>query len=128
MKKIDFNIFNIVIWHKSDPQPFIYKNKFGFSYEFIIWAKKGNKHYFDYDEKFNVNNQEMEDVWLMDAVQMSEKKHGLITSIEFLKALLKQAKEEAAAEKEVVPSDEIIKGVAALTDLFNRSKIKLLQS
>ena len=25
---------------------------------------------------FNVNNQEMEDVWLMDAVQMSEKKHG----------------------------------------------------
>ena len=76
MKKIGFNIINIVIWHKSDPPPLIYKNKFRFSYEFIIWAKKGSKHYFNYDEMYGVNNQEMEDVWLMDAVKMSEKKHG----------------------------------------------------
>lgn len=76
MKRIGFKIINIVIWHKSDPPPLIYKNKFRFSYEFIIWAKKGGKHYFNYDEMFNVNNQEMEDVWLMDAVQMSEKKYG----------------------------------------------------
>ena len=76
MKKIGFNIINIVIWHKSDPPPLIYKNKFRFSYEFIIWAKKGSKHYFNYDEMYGVNNQEVEDVWLMDAVQMSEKKHG----------------------------------------------------
>ena len=76
MKKIGFKIINVVIWHKSDPPPLIYKNKFRFSYEFIIWAKKSGKHYFDYEEMFNVNNQEMEDVWLMDAVQMSEKKHG----------------------------------------------------
>lgn len=76
MKKIGFKIINIVIWHKSDPPPLIYKNKFRFSYEFIIWAKKGGKHYFNYDEMYSVNNQEMEDVWLMDAVQMSEKKHG----------------------------------------------------
>lgn len=76
MKRIGFKIFNIVIWHKSDPPPLIYKNKFRFSYEFIIWAKKGGKHYFNYDEMYSVNNQEMEDVWLMDAVQMSEKKHG----------------------------------------------------
>jgi site-specific DNA-methyltransferase (adenine-specific) len=76
MKKIGFKIINIVIWHKSDPPPLIYKNKFRFSYEFIIWAKKGGNHYFNYDEMYSVNNQEMEDVWLMDAVQMSEKKHG----------------------------------------------------
>ena len=76
MKRIGFKIINIVIWHKSDPPPLIYKNKFRFSYEFIIWAKKGGKHYFNYDEMYSVNNQEMEDVWLMDAVQMSEKKHG----------------------------------------------------
>lgn len=50
--------------------------------------------------------------------------HGLITSIEFLKALLELAKDAAAAEKEVVPSDEINKGVAALTDLFNSIKNK----
>jgi len=76
MKKIGFKIINIVIWHKSDPPPLIYKNKFRFSYEFIIWAKKGGKHYFNYDEMYSVNNQEMEDVWFMDAVQMGEKKHG----------------------------------------------------
>jgi type I restriction enzyme R subunit len=44
---------------------------------------------------------------------------GLINSIEFLKMLLELAKEAAQAEKEVVPEDEIDKGKAALTELFN---------
>ena len=47
---------------------------------------------------------------------------GLITSIEFLKLLLELAKEAAEAEKEVVPEDEIDKGKAALTELFNSIK------
>lgn len=47
---------------------------------------------------------------------------GLITSIEFLKLLLELAKEAAQAEKEVVPEEEIDKGVAALTELFNGLK------
>lgn len=47
---------------------------------------------------------------------------GLITSIEFLKLLLELAKEAAEAEKEVVPEDEIDKGKAALTELFNSVK------
>ena len=72
MKKIGFKIINIVIWHKSDPPPLIYKNKLRFSYEFIIWAKKGTKHFFDYEAMFNVHNTEMEDVWLIPAVQLSE--------------------------------------------------------
>ncbi|MFA5602982.1 MAG: site-specific DNA-methyltransferase [Bacilli bacterium] len=76
MKKLGFKIINIIIWHKSDPPPLIYKNKFRFSYEFIIWGKKRNKHYFNYEEMYNIFNHEMEDVWLLDSVQMNEKKHG----------------------------------------------------
>lgn len=44
---------------------------------------------------------------------------GLLGSIEFLKMLLTLAREAAQAEKEVVPEDEIDKGKAALTELFN---------
>lgn len=47
---------------------------------------------------------------------------GLINSVEFLKMLLDLAKETAHAEKEVVPEDEIDKGRAALTELFNGVK------
>lgn len=47
---------------------------------------------------------------------------GLITSIEFLKNLLELAKEAAEAEKEVVPENEMDKGKAALTELFNSVK------
>lgn len=47
---------------------------------------------------------------------------GLITSMEFLKRLLEMAKEAAQAEKEVVPEEEIDKGKAALTELFNGVK------
>ena len=49
---------------------------------------------------------------------------GLITSIEFLKTLLELAKEAAQAEKEVVPAEEVDKGIAALTELFNSVKNK----
>lgn len=49
---------------------------------------------------------------------------GLITSIEFLKLLLELAKEAAQAEKEVIPEDQLDKGMAALTDLFNSVKNK----
>lgn len=44
---------------------------------------------------------------------------GLVTSIEFLKLLLELAKEAVRAEKEVVPEEEIDRGKAALTELFN---------
>lgn len=49
---------------------------------------------------------------------------GLVNSIDFLKQLLELAKEAAEAEKEVVPAQEIDKGKAALTELFNGVKNK----
>lgn len=76
MNKIGYKIINVVIWKKLDPPPLIYKNKFRFSYEFIIWADKGKGHVFNYDKMFDVNNEEMQDVWLLPAVQLSEKKCG----------------------------------------------------
>ena len=55
--------------------------------------------------------------------QLREKhEQGLINSIEFLKMLLELAKEAAEAEKEVVPAEEVDKGKAALTELFNGVK------
>lgn len=76
MNKLGLKTINIIIWHKIAPPPLIYKNKFKFSYEFIIWASKGKNKTFNYDEMFSINNEEMHDVWNLPAVQMSEKKFG----------------------------------------------------
>ncbi|MCK9536983.1 MAG: site-specific DNA-methyltransferase [Bacilli bacterium] len=76
MDEIGFSIINIIIWKKIDPPPLIYKNKYRFSYEFIIWAKKGKYHYFNYDAMYKVDNNEMHDVWFLPSVSMSEKKYG----------------------------------------------------
>ena len=76
LDEFGFKIINIVVWHKSDPPPLIYKNKLKFSYELIIWAKKDGKHTFNYDDMFSVDGEEMQDVWTIPAVQMSEKKFG----------------------------------------------------
>lgn len=70
------------------------------------------------------HNNEPRFVKLGEKLEELRMKHeqGLITSIEFLKLLLELAKEAAEAEKEVVPEDEIDKGKAALTELFNSVK------
>lgn len=47
-----------------------------------------------------------------------EHEAGLLTSMEFLKALLALAKDAAQMEREVVPEEEADKGKAALTTLF----------
>lgn len=67
---------------------------------------------------------EMRFVQLGQRLEELREKHeqGLITSIEFLKMLLELAKKAAQAEKEVVPEEEIDKGKAALTELFNSIK------
>lgn len=63
-------------------------------------------------------------VRLGDKLERLREQHeqGLINSIEFLKMLLELAREAAQAEKEVVPEEEIDKGKAALTELFNGVK------
>ena len=51
-----------------------------------------------------------------------EHEAGLLTSIAFLKALLELAKDIAQIEKETVPEEEVDKGKAALTSLFQNVK------
>lgn len=76
IKKVGFIIINIIIWEKTDPPPLIYKNKFRFSYEYIIWAKKGKSYYFNYQLMFQAQNKEMSDIWKLPAVPMNEKTFG----------------------------------------------------
>ena len=61
---------------------------------------------------------------LGEKLETLREKHeqGLLTSIEFLKLLLELAKEAAQAEKEVVPEEEVDRGIAALTEHFNGLK------
>lgn len=76
LDEVGFKIINIIIWKKTDPPPLIYKNKCRFSYEFVIWADKGNGHFYNYNEMFSINNSELEDVWILPAVSNNEKKYG----------------------------------------------------
>ena len=63
-------------------------------------------------------------VKLGDRLEKLREQHeqGLVNSIEFLKLLLELAREAVQAEREVVPEDEIDKGKAALTELFDGVK------
>ena len=63
------------------------------------------------DPKFELLGEKLEKL-------REQHEQGLINSIEFLKMLLELARQAAEAEKEVVPEDEIDKGKAALTELF----------
>jgi len=67
------------------------------------------------DEKFIKLGERLEDL-------RERHEQGLITSMEFLKMLLDLAKEAAEAEKVLVPREELDKGKAALTELFNSVK------
>lgn len=64
------------------------------------------------DPKFIKLGQRLEDL-------REKHEQGLITSIEFLKMLLELAKDAAEAEKDTVPEEDIDRGKAALTELFN---------
>jgi site-specific DNA-methyltransferase (adenine-specific) len=76
MAKLGFHLINMIIWHKVDPPPLIYKNKFKFSYEMILWMGKSKDHTFNYQEMFKSVGEEMHDVWNLAAVQMQEKTFG----------------------------------------------------
>ena len=65
-----------------------------------------------HDPKFQKLGEKLEEL-------REKHEQGLVTSIEFLKLLLELAKEAVRAEKEVVPEEEIDRGKAALTELFN---------
>jgi type I restriction enzyme R subunit len=74
--------------------------------------------------KIKNHSNDVKFVKLGEKLENLREKHeqGLITSIEFLKLLLELAREAAEAEKDVVPEEEVDKGKAALTELFDGVK------
>ena len=74
-----FKILNIIVWQKSDPPTTITDQRFNFSAEYIIWARKEMKveHFFNYELMKSMNGGvHMPDVWKIPAPSMWEKKCG----------------------------------------------------
>ena len=86
--------------------------------------KRAKKIEIDLVARIRSHDKDRRFIKLGERLEELREKHeqGLITSIEFLKHLLELAREAAHAEKEVVPEEEIDRGKAALTELFNGVK------
>lgn len=77
--ELGFKILNIVVWQKSDPPTTFTNQRFNFSAEYLIWARKEEKvaHYFNYDLTKALNGGvHMPDVWKIPSVANWEKKCG----------------------------------------------------
>lgn len=86
--------------------------------------KRAKKIEIDLVARIRSHDKDRRFIKLGERLEELREKHeqGLITSIEFLKHLLELAREAVQAEKEVVPEEEIDRGKAALTELFNGVK------
>ena len=81
LKKIGFRINNLITWQKTNAMPNMTKRVFTHSSEFVIWAVKGRKWIFNYEElkKINPDKQiagslkQMRDVWPLPLVQGKER-------------------------------------------------------
>ena len=81
LKKTGFIIKNIITWQKSNAMPNMTKRVFTHSSEFVVWAVKGKKWIFNYEELKKINpdkqkdgsNKQMRDVWVFPLVQGKER-------------------------------------------------------
>lgn len=79
LAELGFKILNVVTWAKTNPPPNISCRYFTYSTEFIIWARKSekHKHYFNYDLMKCINgDRQMTDVWNLPAIAPWEKTCG----------------------------------------------------
>lgn len=79
MKDLGYKILNMIVWQKSDPPKTLTDQRFNFSAEYIIWARKYEKvsHYFNYELMEAMNNGiHMPDVWKLPAPGTWEKTCG----------------------------------------------------
>lgn len=84
LKQLDFKINNVIVWHKTNAMPNMTKRVFTHSVEFIVWAVKGKKWIFNYNELKKINpekqkdgsEKQMRDVWSLPLVQGKERLHG----------------------------------------------------
>lgn len=79
LKDLGFKILNMIVWQKSDPPKTLTNQRFNFSAEYIVWARKCEKvqHYFNYQLMEAINNGvHMPDVWKLPASGTWEKTCG----------------------------------------------------
>ncbi|HIH11284.1 TPA: site-specific DNA-methyltransferase [Candidatus Woesearchaeota archaeon] len=84
LKQLDFKINNIITWQKTNAMPNMTRRVFTHSTEFVVWAVKGKKWIFNYEDlkKMNPDKQkdgslkQMRDVWQLPLVQGKERIRG----------------------------------------------------
>lgn len=84
LKQLGFKINNVITWQKTNAMPNMTRRIFTHSTEFVIWAIKGKKWIFNYEElkKMNPDRQkdgslkQMRDVWTLPLVQGNERLKG----------------------------------------------------
>ncbi len=84
MRKLHLKINNIITWQKTNAMPNMTRRVFTHSTEFIVWAVKGKKWIFNYNELKEINPdrqqdgeaKQMRDVWQMPLVQGKERLRG----------------------------------------------------
>ena len=84
LKQLDFKINNVITWQKTNAMPNMTKRLFTHSTEFIVWAVKGKKWVFNYEELKKINPEkqkdgslkQMRDVWSLPLVQGNERLRG----------------------------------------------------
>lgn len=84
LKYTGFKVNNVITWQKSNPMPNMTKRVFTHSTEFVVWAVKGKKWIFNYEELKRINPErqksgdlkQMRDVWTMPLVQGDERLRG----------------------------------------------------
>lgn len=84
LKELGLKINNIITWQKSNPMPNMTRRVFTHATEFVIWAVKGKRWVFNYEELKRINPEkqksgdlkQMRDVWVMPLVQGKERLRG----------------------------------------------------
>lgn len=79
MKDLGYKILNMIVWQKSDPPQTLTDQRFNFSAEYIIWARKCEKvsHFFNYKLMELLNGGvHMPDVWKLPSTGIWEKLCG----------------------------------------------------
>jgi len=84
LKQLGFKINNVIVWQKTNAMPNMTKRVFTHSTEFVVWAVKGKKWIFNYEELKRINPEkqkdgsvkQMRDVWSLPLVQGKERLRG----------------------------------------------------